>query len=46
MVLHPGFGCIIILDSEIVPIIEQYMITIGSFLDYSCLYFKGILTLY
>jgi hypothetical protein len=28
-----------------VPNIEQYMITIGSFPDYSCPYFKEILTL-
>jgi hypothetical protein len=28
-----------------VPNIEQCMITIGSFPDYSCPYFKGILTL-
>jgi hypothetical protein len=27
------------------PNIEQCMITIGSFPDYSCPYFKGILTL-
>jgi hypothetical protein len=29
-----------------VPNIEQYMITIGSFPDYSCPYFKGMLTLF
>jgi hypothetical protein len=36
MIPHPGFGCIITLDSGTVPNIEQYMIIISSFPDYSC----------
>jgi hypothetical protein len=39
MILHPGFGCIITLDSGAPPKVEQYLITIGSFLKYSCEYF-------
>jgi hypothetical protein len=35
MILHLGFGCISNLDSGTVPSIDQYMITIGSFLDCS-----------
>jgi hypothetical protein len=44
MILHPEFGCIIILDSRIPPKVQQYMITIGSFLKCSCNYFKDIAT--
>ena len=40
MIPHPGYGCIITLDLGIPPNIQQYMITIGTFLDYSCLCFK------
>jgi hypothetical protein len=35
MILHPGFGCIITLDSRIPSKVQQYMITIGHFLEYS-----------
>jgi hypothetical protein len=45
MIPHQGFRCIITLDLETVPNIEQYMITIGSFPDHSYPYFKGILAL-
>jgi hypothetical protein len=45
MIPHLGFGSIVTLDLGAVPIIKQYMITIGSFLDYSRPYFKEILTL-
>jgi hypothetical protein len=44
MIPHPGIGCIITLDSRIPPKIQQYMITIGSFPDCSCLYFKEMMT--
>jgi hypothetical protein len=44
IILHLGFGCIITLDLGVVPKIQQYMITIGSFLDCSCPYFKEMVT--
>jgi hypothetical protein len=44
MIPHPGFGCIISLDSEAPPKVQQYLITIGSFPDYSCEYFKDMAT--
>jgi hypothetical protein len=31
-------------NSRTLPIIDQYMISVGSFLDYSCPYFKEMLT--
>jgi hypothetical protein len=42
MIPHLGFGCIVILNSKILLKIQQYMITIGSFLEYSCHYFKDM----
>jgi hypothetical protein len=42
MILHPGFGCIITLDSGVLPKVQQYMITIGSFLDCCYEYFKDM----
>jgi hypothetical protein len=44
MIPHLGFGCIIILDSGAPPKVEQYLITIGSFLKCSCQYFKDMAT--
>jgi hypothetical protein len=44
MIPHPGFGCIITLDSGAPPKVEQYLITIGSFRDYSCEYFENMAT--
>jgi hypothetical protein len=44
MILHPGFRCIITLDSGAPPKVEQYLITIGSFPEYSCQYFKDMAT--
>jgi hypothetical protein len=44
MIPHLGYECIITLDSGTVPNIEYHMIIIGSFPDYSCPYFKGMLT--
>jgi hypothetical protein len=42
MIPHPGFGYIIILDSGVPPKVQQYMITIGSFPEYSYQYFKDM----
>jgi hypothetical protein len=42
MIPHLGFGCIIILDSRVPPKVQQYMITIGSFPECSCNYFKNM----
>jgi len=42
MVPHPGFGCIILLQSELQPQIENYMMTISSFLECNCPNFKEI----
>jgi hypothetical protein len=44
MIPHPGFGCIVTLDSRAPPKVEQYLITIGSFLECSCQYFKDMAT--
>jgi hypothetical protein len=44
MILHPRFGCIVILDSKVPPKVQQYLITIGSFPECSCLYFKDMAT--
>jgi hypothetical protein len=44
MIPHPRFGCIVTLDLGVMPKIHQYMITIGSFLNYSCPYFKEMVT--
>jgi hypothetical protein len=44
MILHPGFGCIVTLDSRAPPKVEQYLITIGSFLECSYEYFKDMAT--
>jgi hypothetical protein len=44
MISHPRFGCNITLDLGTVPNIEQFMITTGFLPNYSCPYFKGMLT--
>jgi hypothetical protein len=44
MIPHPGYGCIITLVLGIPPNIHQYMITIGTFPDCSCPYFKEMVT--
>jgi hypothetical protein len=44
MIPHLGFGCIISLDSGAPPKVQQYLITIGSFPDCSCEYFKDMTT--
>jgi hypothetical protein len=42
MIPHLGFGYIVTFDSEVLPKIQHYMITIGSFLKCSCQYFKDM----
>jgi hypothetical protein len=42
MIPHLGFGCIVTLDSGAPPKAEQYLITIGSFPECSCEYFKDM----
>jgi hypothetical protein len=44
LIPHPGFGCIVILDSGVPPKVQQYLITIGSFPDCSYEYFKDMAT--
>jgi hypothetical protein len=44
MIPHSGFGCIISLDSRAPPKGQQYLITIGSFPNCSCEYFKDMAT--
>jgi hypothetical protein len=31
MIPHPGYGCIVTLDSRAPPKVQQYLITIGTF---------------
>jgi hypothetical protein len=44
MIPHPGFGCIVSLDSKVPPKVQQYLITIGSFPNCSYEYFKDMAT--
>jgi hypothetical protein len=44
MIPHPGYGCIIILDFGAPPKVQQYLITIGTFPEYSGEYFKDMAT--
>jgi hypothetical protein len=44
MVPVPALGCIVTLDSGTPPMIQQYHLTISQFPDYSCPYFKEMLT--
>jgi hypothetical protein len=44
MIPHLGYGCIVTLDSRAPPKVEQYLITIGTFLECSCEYFKDMAT--
>jgi hypothetical protein len=44
MIPHPGFGCIVTLDSGVPPKVQDYLITIGSFPECSCRYFKDMAT--
>jgi hypothetical protein len=44
MIPHPGYGCIVILDSGAPPKVQQYLITIGTFPECFCEYFKDMAT--
>jgi hypothetical protein len=44
MIPHPGYGCIVTLDSGAPPKVQQYLITIGTFPECSCEYFKDMAT--
>jgi hypothetical protein len=44
MIPHPGYGCIVTLDSGVPPKVQQYLITIGTFPECSCEYFKDMAT--
>jgi hypothetical protein len=44
MIPHPRYGCIVTLDSETPPKVQQYLITIGTFPKCSCEYFKYMAT--
>jgi hypothetical protein len=44
MIPHPGYGCIVTFDSGAPPKVQQYLITIGTFPECSCEYFKSMAT--
>jgi hypothetical protein len=44
MIPHPGYGCIVTLDSGALPKVQQYLITIGTFPECSCKSFKDMAT--
>jgi hypothetical protein len=44
MIPHPRYGCIVTLDSGAPPNIQQYLVTIGTFPECSCEYFKDMAT--
>jgi hypothetical protein len=44
MIPHPGYGCIVTLDSGAPPKVKQYLITIGTFPECSCAFFKDMAT--
>ena len=44
MIPHPGYGCIVTLDSGTPSRVQQYLITIGTFLECSCQNFKDMAT--
>jgi hypothetical protein len=44
MIPHPRYGCIITLDSGALPKVQQYLITIGTYPECSCEYFKDMAT--
>jgi hypothetical protein len=44
MIPHLGYGCIVTLDSRTPPKVQQYLITIGTFLECSCEFFKDMAT--
>jgi hypothetical protein len=44
MIPHPGYGCIVTFDSGAPLKVKQYLITIGTFPECSCEYFKDMAT--
>ena len=44
MIPHPGYGYIVTLDSGAPPKVQQYLITIGTYLECSCENFKDMAT--
>jgi hypothetical protein len=44
MIPHPGYGCIVTLNSGAPPKVQQYLITIGTFPGCSCEYFIDMAT--
>ena len=42
LIPHPGYGCIVTLDSGAPPNVAQYLITIGTFPECSCVFFKDM----
>jgi hypothetical protein len=44
MIPHPGYGYIVTLDFGAPPKVQLYLITIGTFLECSCKYFKDMAT--
>jgi hypothetical protein len=44
MIPHPGYGCIVTLNSGAPPKVQQYLITIGTFPECSCESFKDMAT--
>jgi hypothetical protein len=44
MIPHLGYGCIVTLDFGAPPKVQQYLITIGTFPECSCKFFKDMAT--
>jgi hypothetical protein len=44
LIPHPRYGCNVTLDSGVPPKVQQYLITIGTFPECSCEYFKDMAT--
>jgi hypothetical protein len=44
MILHLGYGCIVTFDSGTPSKVRQYLITIGTFPECSCAFFKDMAT--
>jgi hypothetical protein len=44
MIPHPGYGCIVTLNFGTPLKVQQYLITIGTFPECSCEYFKDMAT--
>jgi hypothetical protein len=44
MIPHLRYGCIVTLDSGVPSKVQQYLITIGTFSECSCKFFKDMAT--